>query len=244
MLVFIAIPALIFSFIEIYFVLSNEGVKNFVLSYSQQKIEGAYFSFLLANPVFFIISTILGAGYALFFLFVQGGLINLSLRSSRFSFRELLTSSRRSFFKYLGFSLVSFIFLIGLFLLLIIPGIIFSVYWLLGSFVFFNEKKNIRESLKKSRELISGRWWITLWYVFLFGLIFLGFSVATQVIRAPLSIYELIDSSGGVKSPLLFVIGALTDTTLQFFVNLLSLPLGVLFGKNLYFEFSKVGRKK
>ena len=87
-------------------------------------------------------------------------------------FVNLLESSRKSFWKFLGGSIL-FMVLIGLlFLLLIVPGIIFSVYWILTMFVWFNEPKlGFMNSLKKSRELVKGRWWRTLGYGILLMLI-------------------------------------------------------------------------
>src|SRR3989339_1030548 len=61
------------------------------------------------------------------------------------------------------------ILLVGLFLLLVIPGIIYSVYWsLIIPIVVVLGKKNM-EALDHSKKLVSGDWWkIFGWFVGLF----------------------------------------------------------------------------
>lgn len=51
--------------------------------------------------------------------------------------------------------------IILLFLLLIIPGIIFMVYWYLFTYVVLDQHLSGMAALKKSKELITGKWWKT-----------------------------------------------------------------------------------
>lgn len=48
-----------------------------------------------------------------------------------------------------------------LFILLIIPGIIFMVYWYVFVYVLLDQGLTNMAALKKSKELISGHWWKT-----------------------------------------------------------------------------------
>jgi uncharacterized membrane protein len=51
-----------------------------------------------------------------------------------------------------------------LFLLFIIPGVIYSVYWMLASFVTADQGLGARAALSESHRLIKGAWWKT-WLV-------------------------------------------------------------------------------
>ncbi len=48
-----------------------------------------------------------------------------------------------------------------LFLLLVIPGIIFMVYWYVFSYVVLDQGLTGMAALKKSKEMITGNWWKT-----------------------------------------------------------------------------------
>jgi hypothetical protein len=68
-------------------------------------------------------------------------------------------------------TLLVFIFLIPLFLLLIIPGIIFGVYWAFSLYALVVDKTTIRGALKKSHDVVRGKWWRVVGYMILLGLI-------------------------------------------------------------------------
>lgn len=79
------------------------------------------------------------------------------------------------------FSLVSIlvgIIQVGGLLLLIIPGIIFSVWYGFSKFVFLNQNVGIVESLKESKKLVVGRFW----NVFGRTIVFVIFTVICQTI--------------------------------------------------------------
>ena len=71
----------------------------------------------------------------------------------------------RRFFPFLG---LMFLFIAGVglgLILLVIPGIIVLVLWALALPAFWEENASPTEALKRSNELVKGRWW------FLFGLL-------------------------------------------------------------------------
>jgi hypothetical protein len=94
--------------------------------------------------------------------------IHISLaKNNKTTVSEIWKSTKLTFKKYIGFVLVNAIFLILLYILLIIPGIIFTVYWIFAVFILIAEKKKILPSLKASRNIIRGRWWKTFGYLIL-----------------------------------------------------------------------------
>ncbi len=97
-------------------------------------------------------------------------------------FNEIFRNARKYFWKYLGLIIVQLIFLLGLFLLLIIPGIIFFVYWIFSNYVLINEKTDIMQSLKRSKEIVKGRWWGVFGYFILIIIIYVGSSIIISFI--------------------------------------------------------------
>jgi len=57
------------------------------------------------------------------------------------------------------------------FILLIIPGIIFAIWFMFSTYILIFEKKGILESIGRSRELVSGYFWSVLGYTALFQIL-------------------------------------------------------------------------
>jgi hypothetical protein len=110
--------------------------------------------------------------------------------------KDIYYNSKKYFWKYLGLILLMSFLLILLFILFIIPGIIFLVYWIFAVYILINENCGIGESLRRSKELVKGRWWTVFGYGFLIAIIssiasiilgfvpFVGF-IASSVIVSP-----------------------------------------------------------
>lgn len=128
----------------------------------------------------------------------------------KITFREAFKGSQKYFWKFLGLSVVLFVSLFFLFMLLVVPGVIFLVFWIFSSIVLFRENLGIRASMKQSRRVVSGRWWKVFGYGLLFMLIV------------------------GIVS-WIFSAVALGD----FVQGLVLTPLGIIFLKNFYLELKK-----
>lgn len=68
-------------------------------------------------------------------------------------------ASRPFFWRYIGLSLLMTLILTIAFILLIIPGVILSVWFVFATFVLILENGGVIESLKRSREYVRGKWW-------------------------------------------------------------------------------------
>jgi len=86
--------------------------------------------------------------------------------------------------------------IVGGFILLIIPGIIFSIWFSLALFVLIAEDIKGMNALLKSKEYVKGKWWSVLWYfTFVSMLVFIIVFVSSlffQSLRIPL-IFEIGD---------------------------------------------------
>jgi len=104
-----------------------------------------------------------------------------------------------------GTNILLGIFIFGLFLLLIIPGVIYSVYWMFTPYVVMLCNKSGKAALDHSKEIIKGRWWKVLGYSFVFGI--LTFLVVIGI-NIPLSIV-----------PDVFVLNIISDTITSVFLS-------------------------
>lgn len=123
--------------------------------------------------------------------------------------------------KAIGLSIVMTIFLVILYLLLIVPGIIFTIYWAFAFYVLIGENKGISESLSGSKQLVKGRWWSVLGYS-------LSFIFVSIIILIPFIIVNLLVGEG--------VVGNTLDTLVMLASSLILQPLSILFYKNIYLE--------
>lgn len=221
-LLFIAIPTLIVSLINILFVGSP------IYDVSEQQDFSLTHIFLLV--IFVIISGIL-------FLIFNSGVIKASLKKNKFSLKDITYFGKKSWLKFLGGIIVFFLFITGLFFLLIIPAIIFFVYWIFYQYVLFDEEKGILYSLKRSRSLVKGKWWSVLGYI-LFACVF---AVILQIILY-LPFQDSFSTSGLIlKSPLITLIHGIVSSIL---VSLAYYGFLSLFYKNLYLELKNKPKKK
>lgn len=70
----------------------------------------------------------------------------------------------------IGASILMGLYLFGLYILLIVPGIIFSVYWIFTIYTVILLDKSGKAAMDYSKELVVGRWWTTFWYSVAFGI--------------------------------------------------------------------------
>jgi len=121
---------------------------------------------------FFTQPLFIGAGLGFSLLFFIATLMVLSMlkadkEGKDASFGELLSMSFSKFLPALGLGIVSGLgIMLGL-VLLVIPGIALSIYWVFAMYELVVNDRGIMDSLKTSYALIKERWWRT------FGLLIL-----------------------------------------------------------------------
>jgi hypothetical protein len=86
-------------------------------------------------------------------------------------YRNALRQSLKRWPAAVGTEMIMAVFLAGLFILFIIPGIIFAVYWSFALFAVMIRNKSGTFALYYSRSLVKGRWWKVLGYSVSFGLL-------------------------------------------------------------------------
>lgn len=138
------------------------------------------------------------------------------------------------------------ILLILLFVLVIIAIIALIVYlgvkWSFSAYHLISENKGVFESLRESNKMVYRKWWRTFGYLLLFGIILFAISFAISfvfgiinLILNPNLLTNVLSGKSleGYSDPLWYINGIINLIS-QFFTNLITVPLSLLFGKNFY----------
>jgi hypothetical protein len=238
MFVFVGIPALIFGLIELIAVLADPMLFNILSNPELLSQIGN----TIKLPIYYRLGSYLFGAITIFLsLFITVGFINTSLRKNRFSYRELLRNGNLRYWNFFVFNIVFGIFLVLLFLALIIPGIIFGVYWVFACYIFLDKKYKIGKSLKESKRMIKGRWWKTFGYILLVFIILSIFSLAANIVQLPTFMIYMIHMLNNTPMSLGFLITAgFLKIVAGFISSLIVMPLGILFFKNYYLRMKKI----
>lgn len=82
-----------------------------------------------------------------------------SVRGEKISFREAYEQGRPFVLRLIGIGILTALAVLGGFILLIIPGLIFTAWFALGAYVCIDENKGVVESMKRSKQLVTGHVW-------------------------------------------------------------------------------------
>jgi hypothetical protein len=222
-----SILSLVFQF----FVGKNVDFGQFVSNGSFEGLGILIFGSLFISIAIFVFSLLMAVSYFYFAFYKE--------KHPKMTVSEAIKGGLTYFWKFLGLSFVLGILLLLLYLLFIIPGIIFSVFWIFSFYVLMREGTSISESMKRSKLIVKGRWWTAFGYSFVFGLVIVLISLV-------FSIPELIYQS---SSPLTEGLQnySFNSSLFEFISSLagfITIPFSVLFGKNLYLDFRKTAKKK
>jgi len=197
-------------------VLAIEAIKEIIIS----EVPA-----LTIFAILFLVAAILGFIMSL-------TLINFSFSLGKKSKPSTTSQAIKSSSKYLGKYILLVIAvslaLVGLYLLFIIPGIIFTVYWVFAAYVLIGENAGVTESMKRSKAIVKGRWWRVFGYYLLLMLVFIGISLIFSI---PGSILRAI-----FQSEIIYDIFSLASYSI-------TVPLGILFLKNFYLDLKATKKK-
>lgn len=98
------------------------------------------------------------------------------------SLKEVLKSSFKLLWPFSLLSILVGLIELGGFILLVIPGIIFMVWFGFAKFIFVGENKNIKESIKQSKLIVRGKFWPVLGRTIVFDLFIIIIQMAFTLI--------------------------------------------------------------
>jgi len=85
------------------------------------------------------------------------------------SIKEVFKFGWNNLWKFFLLSILLLLVTFGGMILLIIPGVIFSVWFVLSKFAFVDQNLGVFDSMKKSKELVKGRFWAVFGRIIIFG---------------------------------------------------------------------------
>lgn len=86
------------------------------------------------------------------------------------NFKKTLLFAWKNIWKFFLLTILVFLATLGGLVLLIIPGIIFGIWFAFSGFAFVDKGLGVKASMGKSRELVKGRFWQVFYRLLIFGL--------------------------------------------------------------------------
>lgn len=142
-------------FIKIYSLLLPfailSAVQQYLTTTNYPLVSWISVAFILLGMVSLIVNFLVGlAG-----IYAIRGIISGNI----LSVRGVYEAAWANLWKFSLLLIAIFLIITGGFILLIIPGVIFSVWFAFSKFIFVDKNTGIKESLSQSRQLAKGRFW-------------------------------------------------------------------------------------
>lgn len=125
---------------------------------------GFYVGLVLIVLIFSLVALVVNFWVELAFFYA------IKEKDAKTDAKSLLKFSWPNIYSYAWIAFLMGIIMMAGFLLLIIPGIIFSIWFSLSLYVFVFEEVKGMKALKRSKELVYGYWWPVFGRLFVFGL--------------------------------------------------------------------------
>ncbi len=151
--------------------------------------------------------------------------------------REELLSIKSLIIPAIATYLIMGLIVAGGFILFIIPGILFSIWFAFSIYNIAIEKnKDPIEALRKSKQLVQGRWWEVFWRILAPGLTFAIIAIIIQgIINWPLN--YITESMGENSFAFLFLVSL--TAVINVVISLIFTPLTTAAPTILYVELKK-----
>lgn len=202
---------------------------------SGEPAKSVFFAVLFIILYVAYLAVILLNTTAFYYLFIYN-------KKGRMSFNDAVKGGMKYYLRFLGLALVKGLALLALFILFVIPGIIFSVYWAFSSIALVGENKAIIESMKKSKEVVKGKWWSVFGYLLLFFLLISVISSVVMVVGLILGVLLTLiiayTAGGNILVSAMYAANIIYMVLIML-VNAVAWPMSILFAKNFYMELKK-----
>jgi hypothetical protein len=132
--------------------------------------------------------------------------------------KEALRASARRLLSAIGTSIAMAVLLVLLMLCLIVPGLIFSIYWLFTPYAVVLRGLGGQQALDYSKSLVTDRWWMVLITYFVFGIVTVAVCLPVML---GLAVLSLVPFTGFLTTTALQIAAALfTVLMVVYFLNL------------------------
>jgi len=134
-------------------------------------------------------------------------------------------------------SILNALIVVGGFILLVVPGIIFAIWFAFAVYdVAINNTKEPVQALKNSKKLVDGRWWEVFWRLIAPGLVFtIGAMILQKIISWPLNFAIGTAQGNSFSFFFLMALGAILSLAITLIITPLTTAAPVI----LYSELKK-----
>ena len=140
---------------------------------------------LSAVPVHAILSLVLGSVNFLVSLWLGVRLLYaVKDRDTKISIKEALSRGWKRILSYWWISILSGLIVMGGFLLLIVPGIILTIWFALAVYILVSEDRRGMNALFRSKQLVSGYWWGVFGRFHVLGLVLFATMIPLMILLA------------------------------------------------------------
>jgi len=140
------------------------------------------------------------------------------------------------FWPALLISILTSLIIIGGFILLIVPGVIFAIWYAFSFYAVVLDQHKVMDALKTSKNLVQGRWWAVWWRLFAPTLVFVILLFLAQWLVS-LPFKAILQDLSPTSLAYTLIVSILTLLTT--FINLLFTPLTTAAPTILYLELKK-----
>jgi len=165
--------------VQIYIPLAVFSVLSVVQSYLPDSFKNSNVILLT------IVTTVLQLLYLLTSVFVSAaGIVAVGkiIEGGKLQIKETFLSAKKSYWMFLLLSIVVMFFYGFGFILLIVPGLLFVVWFAFSKFMMIEKGTRIKESLSKSKEIAKGNYWKILGRLVIFGLFMIIIEMALSIV--------------------------------------------------------------
>lgn len=167
-------------------------------------------------------------------LFIE--MINKISKNQNYNLNELYQSSMKKIASYFWVAILVGLIVMGGFILLIIPGIIFAVWYAFAEYIVVLEDKDNKglKALSASKDIVKGRWGAAFWRLFIPSLlVYIAGVIITLILTLILSLGNVEFAT--IDQNLLF-------NTLTSLIFLFLAPLFTAYGVIVYNNFKETKR--
>lgn len=141
-----------------------------IFSYFQESISSVmgsetwqYLSLVMVVNILYVIA---------YFLTSVAGIIAVRrvLNKKSLDLKETISLSWKNLGRFAVLSALVFLATLGGLILLVIPGIIFAIWFSFSEFIFVDQNMNVKKSMSESKKLVKGRFWPIFGRFIIFGL--------------------------------------------------------------------------
>ena len=102
----------------------------------------------------------------------------------KLAMKDIFGSAKKFILPMLGTGLLAGLIIMGGLILLIVPGIIFSIWFSFVQYLVIEENISGTKALRRSRELVKGRFWQVAWYTAFIAILGMGVGFVSDLASA------------------------------------------------------------